>query len=175
MMAFRFAFKSGKGKFPVKAAMAHTTGPRPIPHSASHSRKENAQVRTAEAAAFYKQLNFTSVHTLSPHDPALLALARLPIAVAFHSVIGQKHDRADSDGVVRYASSHLEGARSELLVRSGHNAFDNPGAQSEVVRILREEVQHSGVGKRPRATMLGDYAEERNRVFHNRSLSREEF
>ena len=45
-----------------------------------------------QAAAFFKQLNFTSVHMLSPHDPILLALARLPIAVPFHSIIGQKHN-----------------------------------------------------------------------------------
>ena len=121
--------------------------------------EKNAQVRTAEAAAFFKELNFTSVHTLSPHDPTLLALARLPIAVPFHSVIGQKHNGAESDGVVRYASSHLDGANSELIVRSGHNAFNNPDARSEVIRILRQELQHRPAPKRARATMLAGYAE----------------
>ena len=68
---------------------------------------------------------------LSPHDPALLALARLPIAVPFHSIIGEKHNGSESDGVVRYASSHLDGATSELIVRSGHNAFNNPDARAK--------------------------------------------
>lgn len=136
---------------------------------------ENAEVRTTEAAAFFKELNFTSVHTLSPHEPTLLALARLLIAVPFHSIIGQKHDGAGSDGVVRYASSHLDDASSELIVRSGHNAFENPEAQTEVIRILREELQHSPAPEPRRSTMLADYAEGRNRVFHNHTAVRESF
>lgn len=137
--------------------------------------EENAQVRTAEAAAFFKQLNFTSVHTLSPHNPILLALARLPIAVPFHSIIGQEHNGTESDGIVRYVSSHLEGASSELIVRSGHNAFNNSNARSEVIRILRQELQHSRGPKRARATMLAGYAQERNIVFHNSTTPGEEF
>jgi triacylglycerol esterase/lipase EstA (alpha/beta hydrolase family) len=136
---------------------------------------QNADLRTPEAAVFYKQLNFTSVHTLSPHDPVLLALARLPIAVPFHNIIGQKHNGAESDGVVRYASSHLEGASSELIVRSGHNAFNNPDAQNEVIRILRREFRQSLAPERASSTMLADYAEKRNRVFHNGAASGKEF
>ena len=103
--------------------------------------EENAELRTPEAAAFHKQLKFTSVQTLSPRDPALRALARLPIGVPFHSIIGQKDSGAVSDGVVRYASSHLDGASSELIVRSGHNVFNNADARGEVIRILREELR----------------------------------
>jgi pimeloyl-ACP methyl ester carboxylesterase len=137
--------------------------------------QENAQVRTAQAAAFYKQLNFTSVHTLSPHDPVLIALARLPIAVPYHSVIGQKHEGAASDGIVRYASSHLDAASSELIVRSGHNAFDNADARREVVRILRAEREQRRAPKRAHAAMLADYAEGRNRVFQKSPAAREGF
>ena len=137
--------------------------------------EKNVEVRTAEAAAFFKQLNFTSVHMLSPHDPMLLALARLPIAVPFHSIMGEKHNGAGSDGVVRYASSHLDGANSELIVRSGHNAFNNPEARSEVIRVLREELQRSPAPRRAPATMLAGYAEKRNRVFHNSTAPREDF
>jgi pimeloyl-ACP methyl ester carboxylesterase len=121
--------------------------------------EKNVEVRTAEAAVFFKQLNFTSVHMLSAHDPMLLALARLPIAVPFHSIMGEKRNGAGSDGVVRYASSHLEGANSELIVRSGHNAFNNPEARTEVIRVLREELQRSPAPKRAPATMLAGYAE----------------
>lgn len=130
--------------------------------------ERNRDATTAEASAFFKQLNFTSVHMLSPHDPALLALARLPIAVPFHSIIGEKHVGAASDGVVRYASSHLDGARSELIVRSGHNAFNNPDAEREVIRILHEEL-------RARPTMLTGYAEERNIVFHKSAARRQDY
>ena len=121
--------------------------------------EKNVEVRTAEAAAFFKQLNFTSVHMLSPHDPMLLALARLPIGVPFHSIMGEKHNGAGSDGVVRYSSSHLDGANSELIVRSGHNAFNNPEAHSEVIRVLREELRRSPAPRRAPATMLAGYAE----------------
>ena len=136
--------------------------------------EENAEVRTAEATAFFKELNFTSVHMLSTRDPMLLALARLPIAVPFHSIMGEKHNGAGSDGVVRYASSHLDGANSELVVRSGHNAFNNSEARSEVIRILREELQRSPLKPR-RSTMLASYAEERNIVFPKRTVPREDF
>jgi triacylglycerol esterase/lipase EstA (alpha/beta hydrolase family) len=137
--------------------------------------EKNANVRTAQAAAFFKELNFTSVHMLSPHDPMLLALARLPIAVPFHSIMGEKHNGAGSDGVVRYASSHLDGANSELIVRSGHNAFNNPEARSEVVRVLRKELQSSPAPKRAPATMLAGYAEKRNIVFHKSTVRREDY
>ncbi|MGA9576763.1 MAG: hypothetical protein WBV90_04015 [Terrimicrobiaceae bacterium] len=36
-----------------------------------------------------------------------------------------------------YWSSHLEGARSELIVPSGHNAIQNPQAIAEARSILR--------------------------------------
>ena len=137
--------------------------------------EENLEVTTAEAAVFFKELNFTSVHMLSPHDPMLLALARLPIAVPFHSIMGEKHKGAGSDGVVCYASSHLDGANSELIVRSGHNAFNNPDARTEVIQILRQELQHRSAASRGPATMLAGYAEERNIVFHNRTARREDF
>jgi pimeloyl-ACP methyl ester carboxylesterase len=95
------------------------------------------------AQAFEREMNFTSVHTLSPRDPALHALADLPIEVPFHSIIGQNHGGAvetSSDGVVPYASSHLDGATSEIVVRSGHSACEKPDAQREVIRILRLEL-----------------------------------
>ena len=136
---------------------------------------QNAEVRTVEAAAFHEQLNFTSVRTLSPHDPALLALARLPIVGPFHNIIGEQHEGSESDGLVRYASSHLEGANSELVVRSGHNAFNSPDAKREVIRILKQEVLRSPAPKRAAATMLEGYAEERNIVFHKSTGRREDF
>ena len=104
---------------------------------------ENPQAPTPEAAAFGKGFNFSSVHALSPNEPALRALAQLPVRVPFHSIIGQRHAgplETSNDGVVRYTSSHLDGAASELVVRSGHNVCENPDAQREVIRILRLEL-----------------------------------
>ncbi len=103
----------------------------------------NQDVVVPGAQAFEREMNFSSVHTLSPRDPALRGLADLSIEVPFHSIIGQAHAGAvetSSDGVVPYPSSHLDGASSELVVRSGHNICENPGAQREVIRILRLEL-----------------------------------
>lgn len=48
-----------------------------------------------------------------------------------------------ADGVVPYWSSHLEGARSELIVLSGHNAHRNPQAIAEVRRILKLDLREN--------------------------------
>jgi pimeloyl-ACP methyl ester carboxylesterase len=103
----------------------------------------NQDAVTPAASAFDREMNFSSVHTLSPRDPALHALVDLPIDVPFHSIIGQNHGgtvETSSDGVVPYASSHLDGASSELVVRSGHSVCENHDAQREVIRILRLEL-----------------------------------
>jgi len=101
---------------------------------------ENPNAATPAAKIFHREMNFSSVHTLSPHDPALQALADLPIEVPFHSVLGQRSPgpiETSSDGVVPYSSAHLDHAASELIVRSGHGVCENPEAQREVLRILR--------------------------------------
>ena len=88
-------------------------------------------------------MNFSSVRTLSPRDPVVQAMADLPIEVSFHSIIGQHSPspiETGSDGVVPYASAHLDGAASELVVSSGHGVYENNDAQREVVRILRLEL-----------------------------------
>jgi hypothetical protein len=59
---------------------------------------------------------------------------------SLHSIIGDRGrgDTPDSsDGVVPYWSSHLDGARSERIVPSGHPAHQNKQGMEEVDRILR--------------------------------------
>ena len=105
---------------------------------------ENLDVATPEAQSYHKGLNFSSVRMLSPNDPALNTLAQFPIAVPYHSIIGQHNAgpiETSSDGVVAYTSAHLDGAASELVVQSGHGVPSNPAAQAEVVRILRLKLQ----------------------------------
>ena len=104
----------------------------------------NQDAANPAAKAFDREMNFSSVHTLSPRDPALQALVDLPIEVPFHSIIGQENGGAveiGSDGVVSYASSHLDGVSSELVVRSGYSVCKNRDAQREVLRILHLELQ----------------------------------
>jgi len=83
-----------------------------------------------------------SVDTLEPNDRFVEAVNKLPIAygIPYHSIMGDR-GRGDtpnsSDGVVPYWSSHLAGARSELVVNSDHGAQYNPQAIREVERILK--------------------------------------
>ena len=102
--------------------------------------RSNPGAMTPEGAAFYDGERFTAVRTLSARSPTLMALARLPIEVPFHTIVGQHRPgprELGSDGVVPYASSHLDGAASELVVKSGHRTFKDPDAIREVIRILR--------------------------------------
>ncbi|MEY2575539.1 MAG: hypothetical protein QOF80_1026 [Verrucomicrobiota bacterium] len=89
-----------------------------------------------------------SVDTLEPNDRFVQAVNKVPITpvIPYHSIMGDR-GRGDtpnsSDGVVPYWSSHLEGARSELIVNSDHGAQYNPQAIREVARILKRNLGHS--------------------------------
>jgi pimeloyl-ACP methyl ester carboxylesterase len=89
-----------------------------------------------------------SVDTLEPNDRFVQAVDKLPIApgIPYHSIMGDR-GRGDtpnsSDGVVPYWSSHLAGAKSELIVNSNHGAQYNQQAIREVERILKENLPAS--------------------------------
>ncbi len=88
-----------------------------------------------------------SVDTLAPNNRFVKAIQNVPLTpgVPYHVICGDRgkggnHDKTppvQSDGVVPYWSSHLEGAESELVVPSGHSAHQNPQAIAEVKRILK--------------------------------------
>jgi len=86
-----------------------------------------------------------SVDTLEPNDRFVLAVDKLPITrgIPYHSIMGDR-GRGDtpnsSDGIVPYWSSHLDGAKSELIVNSDHGAQYNQQAIREVERILKENL-----------------------------------
>ena len=73
---------------------------------------------------------------------SVVAINKIPITpgIPYHSIIGDR-GRGDtpksSDGVVPYWSSHLDGAKSERIVPSGHGSPLNPQAIAEVHRILK--------------------------------------
>ena len=69
------------------------------------------------------------ITSLSPKNPTLLALDRLPIRAPHHSIIGDRgkgNTPASSDGVVPYWSSHLESAQSERIVPGPHSSYELP-------------------------------------------------
>ncbi len=86
-----------------------------------------------------------SVDTLEPNDRFVQAVDKLPITrgIPYDSIMGDRgrgNTPNSSDGVVPYWSSHLDGAQSELIVDSGHDAQLNPKATHEVARILKENL-----------------------------------
>jgi hypothetical protein len=82
---------------------------------------------------------------MSPRHHFIQALQEIPVApaVTVNSVIAVEGDgpvEQDDDGVVTYASAHIEPVESELVVKSGHSVQGNPHAIEEVRRILRKHV-----------------------------------
>ena len=83
----------------------------------------------------------TGVDNLRPDNIMLQVLNSLeiPAALPYHSIMGNKDAEGipgGSDGVVPYTSSHLDGAVSELVVKSRHSVQQNSLAIQEVRRIL---------------------------------------
>jgi pimeloyl-ACP methyl ester carboxylesterase len=83
----------------------------------------------------------TSVDQMNPSSAYIQALASIPIApgVHAHSIIAVKGSgpvEEGDDGVVKYASAHLDGVESELVVRSDHSVQWAPESIEEVRRIL---------------------------------------
>src|SRR4029077_6474310 len=96
----------------------------------------------AERAARSLTRMRNSIGRLEPNDRFVQSVNKLLIApnIPYHSIIGDR-GRGDtpksSDGIVPYWSSHLNGAKSELIVHSGHGAQYDPEAIREVERILK--------------------------------------
>jgi hypothetical protein len=89
----------------------------------------------------------TGVNGLSPRSPVLRSLDKLPIAVPYYSIIGDR-GRGDtpnsSDGVVAYWSSHLASAQSELIVPGPHGSYALAQTIAELKRILHLHLAISG-------------------------------
>ena len=85
-----------------------------------------------------------SVDTLEPNDRFVQAVDKLPITrgIPYDSIMGDRgrgNTPNSSDGVVPYWSSHLDGAQSELIVDSGHDAQDESGSDSRSCKDSQTE------------------------------------
>lgn len=95
---------------------------------------------------------WTGIDNLDPDNPVLRGIMALPFreGIPYHSIIGNR-EAADvpggSDGVVPYASSHLDGAESEVVVRSGHSVHRELPAILELRRILHRHLRAMEKGK----------------------------
>jgi pimeloyl-ACP methyl ester carboxylesterase len=104
-----------------------------------------------------KEGKLSSIRTLSANSPALMALAAIPPAIPFHSIIGQKIPgpvHSGTDGVVAYASSHLDGSESETIIPFGHETFLHRDAVTEIKRILHVHLE--GVSGKTAQSSHGD-------------------
>jgi pimeloyl-ACP methyl ester carboxylesterase len=91
-----------------------------------------------------------TVSGLSPNNPSLKIINSATIRAPYHSIIGDrgKGDSPNStDGVVPYWSSHLEGAKSELIVPGPHGSCNLPQTIAELNRILRLHLRASGASR----------------------------
>ena len=93
----------------------------------------------------------TSLDSMSPKNPGLLALADIPVAptIKAHSIIPVKGDgdlQHGRDGVVAYTSAHVDYVESELVVRGEHSCQNLPATIEEVRRILHEHLKELSPG-----------------------------
>jgi hypothetical protein len=106
------------------------------------------EAKKGREARLSRQAN--GIANLAPDSPFSLALGKSAWnpAVAAHSIIGdtkQAGNTNGSDGIVAYWSSHVDDAKSELVVKADHlNLHKQIPAIAEVRRILLE---HPDVNK----------------------------
>ena len=88
----------------------------------------------------------SAVDNMSPRSHFIRALADIPVApsITVNSIVAVEGDgpvEQGDDGVVKYASAHIEPVESELVVKSNHSTQGNPHTIEEVRRILRLHVE----------------------------------
>jgi hypothetical protein len=111
------------------------------PQTLANLRGSVFPILTFDPAALRLNQLPNAVNSLTPDNPFVLEMNKIPITpgIPYHTIEGDR-GRGDlpnsSDGVVAYWSSHLEGARSELIVPSDHFAATKPETIAEVKRIL---------------------------------------
>jgi pimeloyl-ACP methyl ester carboxylesterase len=139
---------------PARLALRFVRAPKMVLDAADELAKENPDLTLRQLP--------TSVDLLAPHAPALEVLAARPrpAGVHYHSVIGVAPkasanldrwlagDKEPGDGVVPYASAHLDSAETELVVPADHfHVHQHPLAVREVRRILLEHAQAASGGE----------------------------
>lgn len=87
-----------------------------------------------------------SIDQLDENDPFVKATSELPISdqVSYHSIIARRQANGplaeSDDGLVPYRSAHLDGAKSEKIIVSGHSVQETAASVVEIRRILRKDI-----------------------------------
>lgn len=103
---------------------------------------DNPECMTDEMKGILTRGGPTSVQGLSPDHPLIGAFASIPLApnIPFHTIIGSGSGNSSdeiSDGIVTYASAHVEGAESEFVLPVRHTRYDEPEVIATIEGILR--------------------------------------
>ncbi len=105
--------------------------------------KRNIMIKTGLRDSEISLPAMTGVDSLDPKNITLKIMSNMTLQAKFHSIIGDQ-DKAGkiggTDGVVRYRSSHIYGAASELVIKSGHDTQMTAEGIKEVRRILLEHL-----------------------------------
>jgi hypothetical protein len=97
---------------------------------------------TAIFQPFFQNRPLSSVDGIEAENPLIMALdsARIAPTVTYHSIIANIHPgvppEKTSDGLITYASAHIDGTASEQIITSGHACESDSEAIAEVQRIL---------------------------------------
>ncbi|MCX6874068.1 MAG: alpha/beta fold hydrolase [Verrucomicrobia bacterium] len=92
-----------------------------------------------------------SIDMLNPGNRFVTTMAKIPLTpgIPYHTILGDRgkggnlsHEPpVSTDGIVPYWSSHLDGAKSELIIPSDHWTHRHPLGIAEVGRILHEHLK----------------------------------
>ncbi|WDS35821.1 alpha/beta fold hydrolase [Pseudoxanthomonas sp.] len=94
-----------------------------------------------------------AIDNLRDTDPFIRATSALPIAsgVRYNTIIARKDPKVpleqSDDGLVPYASAHLDGAESEKVITSWHSVQETPQAILEIRRILHAQMEDETAGR----------------------------
>lgn len=115
----------------------------------------NSDVTTPAMRTILAKGGPTSIRALSPEHPLTRVMSEIPIdqRVSYHLIMGDRGrggGDATSDGFVTYASAHIPGAESEVIVPTGHMAYTHPLAIAEIKRILEQVHADTGMPIRSR-------------------------
>jgi triacylglycerol esterase/lipase EstA (alpha/beta hydrolase family) len=115
-----------------------------LPGDVARAGLDLSQLASSDTSMLSLQRVPTSIDNMSPGHPFIRTLASIPVTpgVHAHSIISVKEGfdpiESGNDGVVKYASAHVDGVESEKVIRSPHSLQANPGTIEEVRRILLE-------------------------------------
>jgi triacylglycerol esterase/lipase EstA (alpha/beta hydrolase family) len=122
-----------------------TTQPQEVVHLDKDMSNLDQADLTFNAKTFKSRIP-NAIAQLSPSSDILETMNSIPMNpnIPYHSIIASKNKYlgpGGNDGLVEYESAHLDGAQSEIVIKSKHFVHNHPLAIKEVKRILKKHVE----------------------------------